>query len=222
VESSLHRQLKERYGEGVGGRTEVGVDGFRVDAIDPEGRLVEIQAGRLGALKEKLSQLLGAYPILVVKPIVLTRRIVRRASADGPDLSSRRSPRRGDLLDVFDDLVGLAKLFPHPNLTIEVAGVAIEEIRVPGGRRGHTVIDRRLVEVVTSATLKEAVDLWSLLPVCLDPSFTTADCARRLGRSVAFAQRMAYCLRHAGAIEERGFRARRRIFARPTVGSSLE
>jgi hypothetical protein len=220
VESSLHRQLKERYGPGVGGRAEVGVDGFRIDAIDPEGRLVEIQAGRLGALKQKLGCLLGAYPILVVKPIVLTRRIVRKAAADGPDLSSRRSPRRGDLLDVFDDLVGLARVFPHPNLTIEVVGVAIDEVRV-ASRRGHRVVDRRLVEVVSSATLREAVDLWSLLPAGLDTSFTTSDCARKLGRSVAFAQKMAYCLRHAGAIEERGFRERRRIYARPTVGLSL-
>jgi hypothetical protein len=217
VESSLHRQLKEQYGPGVGGRAEVGIAGFRIDAIGPEGCLVEIQAGRLGALKTKLGRLLGEDSVLVVKPIVLTRRIVRKAAADGPDLSSRRSPRRGRLLDVFDDLVGLAHVFPHPNLTIEVVGVAIEEVRVEN-RRGYRIIDRRLVEVVSSAKIREAVDLWSLLPEGFDASFTTSDCARQLGRSDAFAQRVTYCLRHAGAIEERGFRERRRIYARPAVG----
>ena len=35
-----------------------------------------------------------------------------------------------------------------------------------------------------------------------------------LGRPLAFAQRLAYCLRHAGAVEERGFFNRRRIYER--------
>ncbi len=213
MESSLHRQLKERYGPGLGGRAEVCVGGFRADAIDGDGRLVEVQAGPLGALKTKLGRLLGAHEIRVIKPIVLERRIVRRDRADGPDRSGRRSPKRGDLLDVFDDLVGLARVFPDPNLTIEVVGVGIDEVRV-ALRRGHRVVDRRLVEVMASVALRTADDLWALLPVGLDGPFTTLDCARKLGRSVEFAQRVAYCLRHAGAVEERGFFRRRRVYER--------
>lgn len=213
MESTLHRQLKERYGPDRGGRSEVRVGGFRADAIDPEGRLIEVQAGPLGALRSKLARLLDAHEFLVVKPIVLSRRIVRRDRADGPDTSSRRSPRRGELLDVFDDLIGLARVFPHPNLTIEVVGVAIDEVRV-GHRRGHRVVDRRLEEVVSATALRTADDLWSLLPVGLDGPFTTLDCARELGRSVAFAQRVAYCLRHAGAVDDLGFLDRRRVYER--------
>ncbi len=213
MESTLHRQLKDRYGPERGGRSEVRVGGFRADAIDAEGRLIEVQAGPLGALKAKLTRLLQAYEVRVVKPIVIERRIVRRDSADGPDKSSRRSPKRGDLLDLFDDLVGLARVFPHPNLAIEVVGVAIDEVRV-ARRRCDRVVDRRLVGVLSSATLHTADDLWSFLPVGLDGPFTTLDCARKLGRPIAFAQRLAYCLRHAGAVEERGFHRRRRVYER--------
>lgn len=213
MESTLHRQLKDRYGPEQGGRAEVRVGGFRADAIDPEGRLIEIQAGPLGALKGKLVRLLTAHEIRVVKPIVIERRVVRRDRADGPDRSTRRSPKRGDLLDVFDDLVGLARVFPHPNLAIEVVGVAIDEVRVPR-RRGDHVVDRRLVRVLSTATLRTAEDLWAFLPVGLDGPFTTLDCARKLGRPIAFAQRLAYCLRHAGAVEERGFLRRRRVYER--------
>jgi len=215
MESSLHRQLKGHYGPDRGGRAEVRVGAYRVDAIDPEGRLVEVQAGPLGALRAKLTHLLRRHECRVIKPIAVERRIVRRARPGGPDLSARRSPKRGALLDVFDDLVGLARLFPHPNLTIEVVGVAIDEVR--SGREGLRVVDRRLVEVRTSATLRSADDLWGLLPAGLDDPFTTLDCARRLGRPVAFAQRVAYCLRHAGAVEHRGFDRRRRVYARPAV-----
>src|SRR4051794_33001096 len=106
VETSLHRQLKERYGLDAGGRTEVVLKGFRVDAVSSEGALIEVQSGPLGPLRGKLSRLLPDHPIRVVKPVVLGRRVVRRARRDGADLSARRSPKTGAIVDVFDDLVG--------------------------------------------------------------------------------------------------------------------
>ena len=42
----------------------------------------------------------------------------------------RRSPKRGTLIDVFDDLLGVVRVFPHDNLEIEVLGVTIDEVRV--------------------------------------------------------------------------------------------
>jgi hypothetical protein len=218
MESTLHRQLKERYGPEAGGRAEVAVDGFRIDAIDPDGTLIEIQAAPLGALKAKLRKLLDAHQVRVIKPVPIIRRIVRRDRKNGPDLSSRRSPNRGELLDVFDDLIGLARIFPHPNLTVEVVGVEIEEVRLARRRRGHRVIDRRLVAILSTTVLRTADDLWSLLPVGLDGGpFTTLDCAHTLGRSIAFAQRVAYCLRHSGAVSEGGVLERRRVYSRSVV-----
>jgi len=218
MESTLHRQLKEQFGLETGGRVEVSVDGFRIDAIDPEGRLVEVQAAPLGAIKAKLGRLLDAHEVRVIKPVPLLRRIVRVDRQSGRDLSSRRSPSRGELLDVFDDLIGIARLFPHPNLTVEVLGVEIEEVRVARSRRGDRVTDRRLVSVLSTTILRTGEDLWSLLPVDFDGPFTTLDCARKLDRTVAFAQRVAYCLRHSGAVAEQGFLQRRRLYSRQDVG----
>src|SRR5207302_151250 len=117
----------------------------RIDAIAPDGTLIEVQTGALGPLREKLGRLLRARRVRVIKPVVVTRRIVRRDRRDGPDLSARLSPRRGSPADAFDDLVGLARLFPDPNLRIDVVEVAIEEVRIPRRRRpGYAVIDRRL------------------------------------------------------------------------------
>jgi len=45
METSLHRALKDQYGSGWGGRTEVTLKGFRIDAVDGAGLLVEIQSG---------------------------------------------------------------------------------------------------------------------------------------------------------------------------------
>ena len=53
METSLHRELKARYGPGTGGRQEVAIGGFRVDAVAGDGVLVEVQSASLGPLRGK-------------------------------------------------------------------------------------------------------------------------------------------------------------------------
>ena len=48
MESSLHRAYEDHYGSGSGGRSEVALEGYRIDAVDARGTLVEIQSGPLG------------------------------------------------------------------------------------------------------------------------------------------------------------------------------
>ncbi len=214
MESTLHRQLKARHGPACGGRTEVVVGGFRIDAIDAEGTLIEVQSAALGPLRGKLARLLPDHRVRVVKPVVVSRRIVRR---DGR--SARQSPRRGALLDAFDDLVGLARVFPHPNLRIDVVAVAIDEVRVPRRRRpGYSVVDRSLREVVGSTTLESARDLWALLPATIPEPFTTPDLAHALGKPIEFARRVAYCLRLSGAAGAAGKRGNLLVYGRGLVG----
>ena len=217
METSLHRALKERYAAGGSGRPEVVVGGFRVDAVDDAGRLVEVQSGPLGPLRGKLRRLLPAHRVRIVKPVVLRRRIVRRARPDGPDLSVRSSPKRGEFHDVFDDLVGIVQVFPHANLDLEILGVTIDEVRLPRRRRpGYAVADRRLGEIHGTTSLVRAADLWSLLPASCHgrDTFTTRDLAERLGRPLGFAQRVAYCLRLTGAARVVGRAGNRRIYLR--------
>ena len=155
--------------------------------------------------------------IRIVKPVPLRRRIVRRTTPDGPDLSSRCSPRRGVLHDVFDDLIGVVRVFPHANLEIQVLGVTIDEVRVPRRRRpGYSVVDRRLGEIHQTTSLVQAGDLWGLLPEDCDgrQPFTTHDLADQLGRPLWFAQRVAYCLRLTGAARVVGKTRNRLIYLR--------
>src|SRR6516165_7652765 len=101
----------------------------------------------------------------IIKPIALGRRIVRRSKRDGPDLSARRSPKRGKIVDVFDDLLGLASVFPHANLEIEILEVTIDEVRIPRRRwPGYSVADRILDTIHSATCLRRAADLWTLLP----------------------------------------------------------
>jgi hypothetical protein len=215
MESSLHRALKSLYGSGPGCESEVILDGFRIDAVDAEGLLVEIQSGPLGPLRHKLRTLLPRHRVRIVKPVVFERRIVRRERAGGADLSARLSPRRGSFADLFEDLVGLVSDFPHPNLVIELLGVSIDEVRINRRRRpGYSIADRTLREVLDARLIRDQADLWGLLPEDQDWSepFTTIEIASRMGRPRWFAQRVAYCLRLSGAARSVGKRANLSVY----------
>lgn len=217
METSLHRDLKLLYA-GEEARFEVRLGAYRVDAISG-GRLVEIQHGSLAAIRDKVAHLLQTHPVLVVKPIVAQKLLITRASQDGPVLRRRRSPKRGQLLDLFDELVYFTRVFPHRRLALEVVLVEVEEWRYPGhGRRRRwresdfQVEDQKLVAIQEVHHLATAADLRALLPAGLPQPFHTGDLAAGLGISRNRAQRIAYCLRKMGAVREAGKQGNARLY----------
>jgi hypothetical protein len=221
VETSLHRDLKRLYA-GAGARTEVRVDGYRIDAVCDD-ELVEIQHGSLAAIRDKIRRLLERHRVLVVKPIVARKMLVKQAAADGPAVSSRQSPKRGRLLDIFDELVYFTRVFPHPRLALEVVLVEIEELRQPGhGRRrrwrpsDHVVGDQRLLSVGRRVRLRAATDLVQLLPARLPARFHSGHVAQRLAIDRYLAQRIVYCLRETRAVEQVGKQGNTLVYRLPT------
>jgi hypothetical protein len=213
LETSLHRALKAQYGPERGGRVEADVAGYRIDALTPDGELVEVQCGALGPLRAKAARLLDlGHRLRVVKPVVVRRRIIRRARPGGPDLSARWSPRRGSALDVFDDLVGLAALLGRSGLALEVVEVAVDEVRMPRNS-GYVILDRCLHAVVSLTEVRSPRDLGALLPDFDRRRFTTRDLADATGRPLWFAQKVAYCLRESGAARAVGKVGNRRVYA---------
>lgn len=217
METSLHRQLKALYAEDPE-QTEVALDGYRIDAI-VEGALVEIQKSSLSAIRDKVRSLLSNNRVVVVKPIVRQKTLVKRAEKDGPVVGRRKSPKRGRLLDLFSELVYFTRVFPHRNLTLEAVLVDIEEWRYPGhGRRrrrrknDHQVEDQRLVEVHQSQRFQEAADLLQILPSSLPDPFHTGHLASALEIPRWEAQRIAYCLRQCGAATEVGKEGNTRLY----------
>ena len=58
--------------------------------------------------------------MLVVKPIVARKHLVKQHRAGGKVDSRRRSPKQGTVLDLFEELVHFTRVFPHRRLTLEV------------------------------------------------------------------------------------------------------
>jgi len=204
-EGSLHAALKAQYTR-PGDRVEEPVDGYVIDVVRDD-ELVEIQTASFASAARKLRRLVGTHRIVLVHPIAVQRWLVR-VDADGVMLSRKRSPKRGQPLDIFEHLVAFPELIADVNFSLELALIDEEEIRgpVPEGKRYRyprtwVRLDRRLVEVVGTMRVDSPADLARLLPDGLPETFTSADIATASRRSKRLAMRTAYCLQRAGAAE---------------------
>ncbi|MCB9421310.1 MAG: hypothetical protein H6667_16020 [Ardenticatenaceae bacterium] len=198
-----------------GDQPEVRVDGFVIDIVRGN-RLIEIQTKHLGAMKRKLAQLLPHHPIQLVHPIAAEKWIVRQ-TADGQPISRRKSPKRGQIIDVFAELVRIPHLLPHPNLTVTVLVTQQEEIWRDDGqgswrRKRWSVYDHRLLDVVNQQSFQSAEDWLALLPGNLPQPFTNQNLAAAWNCSTNLAQKTTYTLRHAGFVQAVGKQGNARLY----------
>ncbi|MEM0924449.1 MAG: hypothetical protein AAGJ83_00290 [Planctomycetota bacterium] len=206
METSLHQQLKMHYA-GEATNTEVNFGRYRIDAVRGE-ELIEVQCASLSAISRKIAALLKRHRVRVVKPVILRTRIAKKARVDGKVQSRRMSPKRGDVLDLFDDLIYFTKVFPHQNLCLEVALVHVEQTRVPSQRhrrrwkQDYRVTDVALEKIESTIELHGCESLRMLAKIAPEANnFTTADLARWTNRPRWFAQKIAYVLKHTGSIQ---------------------
>jgi len=218
-ERSLHASLKAWYAE-EGDRFEVPVDGFVADIVRGD-LIIEIQTSSTSALRRKLASLLRRHPVRLALPVTAQKTIVR-IDADGHEGNGRSSPRRCSWIDAFSELVSLRELLGDPNLSVDVVLIREEEVRAPRTkrrRRGRdwTTHDRRLVEVVDSVTFAEPIDYLTFVPTDLAEPFTTRELADALGKPRRIAQKVAYTLRHLGALRPVGKRGNAILYRREPV-----
>jgi hypothetical protein len=226
-EGALHAQLKDWYRR-PGDRVEQLVDGFVVDLVRGE-FLVEIQTGSFAPLRRKLERLTRHHRVRLVAPVPLLRTIVR-VSDEGEPLSSRRSPRRGRVEDIFNRLVSLPALLCHPQFELELLLTHQDELRVfrhgrAFRRRGWVVVGRRLVSVGDRVRLTCPDDAARLLPRNLPALFDTAQLADAAAIDRRLAQQMTYCLRAMGVLHTAGKRGNaivHRQASTPDPGSPRE
>lgn len=207
METSLHRSLKEMYAASQQ-ETEVRLGAYRIDAIRGD-ELIEIQFASLSSIRPKIEALLKRHEVRVVKPIIYRRQIVRQKKSDGPVLGRRLSPKRGALIDIFDELIYFTRVFPHPRLTIEVPLVNVQHWRLPLERRkrrrrgkDYKTKDYLLDSIESTHEFRTTADLLALIGSDdLPAEFDTAELAGHIACPRGTAQQIAYCLRHTGAVD---------------------
>jgi hypothetical protein len=207
-ERSLHAALKEWYRK-PGDEVEVELEGYVIDLIRND-LLIEIQTTNFNAMKDKLLSLIPNHHIRLVHPVARVRWVVRE-ELNGKEISRRRSPKRSNLLNVFEELVSIPGMLSHHNFELEVLEVFEEQVMQNDGkgswrRRGWSVVDRRLIDVAESHLFKEPNDFIKLIPPDLDQPFTNSDLAKALGCTTRIAQKFTYCLRKMKVLKQKGKR----------------
>ncbi|MFW9798775.1 MAG: hypothetical protein ACFFE2_17195 [Candidatus Thorarchaeota archaeon] len=203
-ERSLHASLKELYCTGDA-KTEVQIDGFVVDVVKG-GLLIEIQTRNFAAIKNKLRTLFKVYPVRLVHALPRRKWIVKETSDGSTQLSRRLSPKSCGFEDIFDELVRIPSFIIHSNFSIEVLLIDEEEIRRKDGmgswrRRGWSIVDRRLIEVIDRRVYETPSDFLHFIPDSLEKPFTNSDLVNALDISRRLGQKLTYSLRKMNALK---------------------
>jgi hypothetical protein len=203
----LHAALKQWYAQ-PGDQLEAKVDGFIADIVRGDG-MIEIQTRNLAAIRRKLHTLLERHPVRLVYPIAKEKWIVRKTGSGKKVIGRRKSPKVGRLSDLFKELVSIPDLINHDNLVLEIALIQEEEIRHADGRgswrrRGQSLYDRKLLQVLETVTFEKKEDFLRFLPDGLEQPFSNQSLTERIGGSIHATRKMTYCLRKMGVIQEVG------------------
>lgn len=216
-EKPLHASLKRWYAK-PGDRMEAPVGGFTVD-IARDDLLIEIQTRNLSSIKRKLSSLVEKNAVMLVYPIALEKWILRQFP-DGRFVPGRRkSPKRGTIESLFEELVSIAGLMAHPNFSLLVALTHEEHVRrietEPGKwRTGWSLSERRLLKVVGQRLFRTPGDIMELIPAGLMDPFTTHNLSEAIGQPLWLTQKMVYCLRKMGMVTAAGKSSRWVLYVR--------
>jgi hypothetical protein len=222
-ESPLHQALKAHY-TSSGARQEVTVGSYVADVLQADECIYEIQTGGFGTLRRKLESLLEQYRVVLVHPIAHVRYLVKLPECPDQRETRRRSPKRGTLAHIAEPLVSIPHLLDHPNFELEVVLIEEEELRRhsadgPWRRRGWRVVQRRLGRVLEQHRFRCAADLFRLVREPLAEPFTTAELALAMGEPRWLAQKLAYTLREAGALELCGKQGNALCYRRVSAGA---
>lgn len=213
-EHSLHSAIKNWYSL-PNDEIEVNIGGFVVD-VTRGNLLIEIQTKNFSAIKKKLEKMAMEHRVRLVYPIAEQKWIVR-VTPLGEILSRRKSPKKGRLVDLFTELVHLPDMIRDKNFSLEVLMIKEEEVRCNDGRgswrrRGVSIRDRKLIDVIESVLFRDERDFLRFLPRELVKPFTNKDLSRSIDVSINIARKITYCLRKMGVIAEDGKRGRERLF----------
>ncbi len=216
-ESSLHSAIKKWYSR-KGDRLEAKVESFIVDIVRGD-LLIEIQTANFSAIRPKLSHLLERHKVRLVYPIAKTKWIVHKSAPTGETFGRRRSPKKGLLSDLFYELIRIPSLFSNGNLSVEVLMIEEEEIWRDDGRgswrrRGASVEDRRLIQVLETEVFDSREDFLRFLPESLPHPFSNRDLSESLGIPMSQCRRMTYSLRRIGIITCVAKKRNQMLFAR--------
>lgn len=215
-EKTLHAVLKY-YFEPYEDSHEVRLGPFVADIVGEQG-VIEIQTRSFDKLRKKLDAFLEVARVTVVYPVPCNKWLVWMSEETGEVTKRRKSPKKGTPWDSFRELYKIKSYLTHPNLTLCVVLVDLEEYRLLNGwskdrKKGSTRSDRIPLALTSECILKSPADYAGLLPDAMPSPFTTADLARVCRLSPACASAALNVLYTVGAVVRTGKQGNRYLYA---------
>jgi hypothetical protein len=219
-EKTLHSVLKH-YFEPDTGRHEVKLGGLVADILSEDG-VIEIQTRQFVKLRSKLERFLERGKVTVVYPVARTKWLIWLDEATGEATKKRKSPKIGTPFEVFYELWWIRSRLLHPNLTLCVVLLDLEEYRFLNGwsdsrKKGSTRYDRIPVDIADELWIRAPEDYGKLVPASLGQTFTSKDFKKASGLSLSSAQTALNVLHLVGAVARTGKSGNSYVYER-TIG----
>lgn len=206
-EKTLHAALKAYY-EPDAESHEIKIGRYVADIVGENG-IIEIQTRSFDKLRKKLEAFLSVAHVSVVYPIAAVKQLIWIDPQTGKPSKPRKSPRKGVAQDVFQELYKIRPFLSHPNLSIRIALLEIEEYRCrdgwsADGKKGATRCDRIPSAFFQEIVLDTPSDYRQLLPKTLPSPFTAKDYQKAAGIRLPDARTALLLLYELGVVERIG------------------
>lgn len=212
-EKSLHSQIKSLYSN-PDDKIEFPVDNYIIDIVRDD-LLIEVQTKNFSSLKVKLESLLPEYKVRIVHPIA-NEKWLTLIDTNNEIIRKRKSPKKGNYLDVFQELIRIPHLVNDSNFSLEVLLITEEEIRRDDGqgswrRKGISIYDRKLITINESMHFNNKLDFLKLLTIDLTTPFSNKMLSQQMNMPLNKAQKITYCLRKMDALKVK-FKKKNELF----------
>ena len=216
-EKTLHAVLKA-YEDPDEDHHEIPIENYIADIYcDEKGSITEIQTANMGSLRDKLSVFLPLYKVTVVYPIPATKWITWVDPVTGELGKRNRSPLKGSFYSAFRELYRISSYLDHPNLTIKLILLDLEEYRLQDGwgrdgKRGSHRYDRVPTRIVSEMLLTQPADYLQFIPYELGEPFTAKELAKSCGFPRESFSTEALILKKLGVLEQIGKKGRAYLY----------
>ncbi|MBF0301037.1 MAG: hypothetical protein HQK51_20175 [Oligoflexia bacterium] len=215
-EKTLHMDIKKWYFKS-GDRLEAKIDGKIIDIVR-EDLLIEVQTQNLWAMKKKYKKLIDHHKIRTVYPMAVENTVITLDKHYCNIIRARKSPKKLSYIDIFDQLIRIINYVAHKNFSLEIILIKQQDIRIDDGfgswrRKGVSLIDKQLIEVVDKMIFETPDDYLKLLPSKLPKMFTNKQLAKEMNIPIHKITKITYCLKKMNLITILGREKRSIIYS---------
>lgn len=180
-EKTVHSTLKQYLSHDLSNQ-EIKIGSYYAD-VCVNGHIFEIQTRQFNKLRSKLEFFLESHPVTVVYPVTNYNHLRWVTPDTGEITPPKKSSRKGNPLQVFAELYRIRSFLFHPNFSLKIVLMDMEEYRMLDGygkdkKKRATKCDKFPLKLVAEYDIETPQDYMMLLPPELPETFTTKEFAR--------------------------------------------